>query len=347
MFAYHNPVRIVFDSTLESALSALADKGAILLLISHSLAQRGLVDVVRAHVNIVQVIDSIAPNPELSALQALKSSLKPHSAILAIGGGSVMDSAKFLSLCGDVVAQNGALAVQNHAGSVPIFAFPSTAGSGSELTPWATIWDRAHEHKYSLHDSCLFPHSAFYVPELTLSLPLLPSVHSALDSLSHAFESVWNKNANPIATTHALESIRLTLDNLPILAQNLHDMRARATQMRASMHAALAFCSTQTALAHAISYPLTMRLGLPHGLACSFTLPLLLRHCEESAQRLLAPFQSRLERLFETLHIATNPSDYGITKDFADAIFQNLNARAQNAQLDIGAVYHEFINLCE
>lgn len=347
MFAYHNPVRIVFDSTLESALSALADTGEILLVISASLARRGLADVVRSRANIVQVVDSIAPNPELDALQALKMSLEPHSAILAIGGGSVMDSAKFLSLCGDVVVQNGSLAVQNLAGNVPIFALPSTAGSGSELTPWATIWDRAHERKYSLHDSCLFPHSTFYIPELTASLPLLPTVHSALDSLSHAFESVWNKNANPIATMHALESIRLTLENLPILAQNLHDMHARTTQMRASMHAALAFCSTQTALAHAISYPLTMRLGLPHGLACSFTLPLLLRHCTNEAQHLLIPFQPRLERLFETLHISNNPRDYGITKDFAHAIFQNLNARAQNARLDVGAVYHEFINFCK
>lgn len=347
MFAYHNPVRIVFDSTLESALSALADEGEILLLISHSLAQRGLVGIVRAHANIVQVIDSIAPNPELFALQALKKSLKPHSTICAIGGGSVMDSAKFLSLCGDVVVQNGALAVQNHAGNVPIFAFPSTAGSGSELTPWATIWDKAHNRKYSLHHSCLFPCATFYVPELTLSLPLLPTLHSALDSLSHAFESVWNKNANPIATLHALESIRLTLDNLPKLAQNIHDMHCRTTQMRASMHAALAFCSTQTALAHAISYPLTMRLGLPHGLACSFTLPLLLRHCEKEAQELLAPFLSRLEQLFEILHISSDPSDYGISKDFAEEIFQHLNARAQNAQLDIDAIRQSFVSFCK
>ncbi|MDE7316689.1 MAG: iron-containing alcohol dehydrogenase [Helicobacter sp.] len=347
MFAYHNPVRIVFDTTFESALSSLAPEGEILLIVSASLARRGIVERVRAHANIMQVVDFVVPNPELDALQNLKASLGQYRAILAIGGGSVIDTAKFLSVRGDVAVQNDSLEIRNLAGSAPIFAFPSTAGSGSELTPWATIWDKACGRKYSLHDSCLFPHTAFYVPELTLSLPLLPSVHSALDSLSHAFESVWNKNANPIATMHALESIRLTLENLPILAQNLHDIHARTMQMRASMHAALAFCSTQTALAHAISYPLTMHLGLPHGLACSFTLPLLLRHCEESARQLLAPFQSRLERLFETLHIATNPSDYGITKDFADAIFQNLNARAQNARLDVGAVYHEFISFCK
>ncbi|MDE7216919.1 MAG: hypothetical protein K2N20_02355, partial [Helicobacter sp.] len=76
-------------------------------------------------------------------------------------------------------------------------------------------------------------------------------------------------------------------------------------------------------------------------------LPLLLRHCEEEAQRLLTPFQARLERLFETLQIATNPCDYGITKDFAHAIFRNLNARAQNARLDVGAIYHDFINFCK
>lgn len=347
MFAYHNPVRIVFDTTFESALSSLAPEGEILLVVSASLARRGIVERVRAHANIMQVVDFVVPNPELDALQNLKASLGQYRAILAIGGGSVIDTAKFLSVRGDVVVQNDSLEIRNLAGSAPIFAFPSTAGSGSELTPWATIWDKACGRKYSLYDSCLFPHTVFYVPELTLSLPLLPTLHSALDSLSHAFESVWNKNANPIATMHALESIRLTLDNLPNLAQNLHDMRYRTTQMQASMHAALAFCSTQTALAHAISYPLTMHLGLPHGLACSFTLPLLLRYCEKEAQQLLAPFLSRLEQLFETLHISSNPSDYGISKVFAEEIFQHLNVRAQNAQLDMDAIRQSFVGFCK
>ncbi len=344
MFCYHNPVAICFDTTLESALETLPQK--LLLVTSKSFENSGVVARAKQCADIVQVMSTIPQNPELAFLQNLKASLQPHSAIIAIGGGNVIDSAKFLRVRGEVVLEYSKLEIHNKQESTPLFVLPTTAGSGSELTPWATIWDKANNQKYSLHDSCLFPTAAYYDCALTLSLPRLQTIYSALDCLSHAFESVWNKNANPIATMHALAAINLTFETLPNLVQNLADLFLRRAQMLASMHAALAFCSTQTALAHAISYPLTMQLGLPHGLACSFTLPMLLRHCEEPAKTILLPFAERLEQLFEILNISTNPHDYGVSKAFATDIFETLNARAANARLNVSAVRKEFIKFC-
>lgn len=341
MFKYYNPVAMHFDVDMIEILKTLPPR--LLLVTSAHFARSGCVDMIKQHADIVHVIDYITPNPELDFLQNLKKTLQPHDAILAVGGGSVIDSAKFLSLKADIVASHAALHIQNLRAHADIFAFPSTSGSGSEITPWATVWDKGNGIKYSLQHEMLFSKAAFYDCKLMLSMPQSITLISALDSLSHAFESIWNKNHNPVATMNALRCIELTLENLPKLVRNLDNIHLRYTQMLASLHASLAFSSTQTALAHAISYPLTMQLGLAHGLACSFSLPLLLRHCTPHSKAILEKFAQPLQDMFAELGVATRPADYGITKEFAKAIFSSLNERAKNALLDVDSIYEDFI----
>src|SRR5690606_24454309 len=102
-------------------------------------------------------------------------------------------------------------------------------------------------------------------------------VSSGLDAISHALESAWNRNANPASLGLVTKSLELSLSALPRAVREPESLEARADMMQASALAGLAISQTRTALAHAISYPLTARFGLPHGLACSFTLPALLR----------------------------------------------------------------------
>ena len=152
-----------------------------------------------------------------------------------------------------------------------LIAVPTTSGTGSEVTGWATVWHRAVGKKYSLHLPETWPEAAFVDPELVLSLPPGPTLAAGLDALSHALESIWNVNANPISDNHAVNAARAVLATLPKLMKNLGDVELRSRMAFAALTAGLAFSNTRTALAHSISYDMTIHHGLPHGIACSFT----------------------------------------------------------------------------
>lgn len=336
-FKYYNPVKIHFGVDFAEALKHIAQRENNILLVTTKRwrKQEGKIEQILGK-KLARIIDEITPNPDIKHLQNLAQNVGDFDCIVAFGGGSVIDSAKFLSVKSDL--QNGNLAIQSQ--SKPIYAFPTTSGTSSELTHWATVWDNAAFIKHSLSDEILYPKEAFYDPRLTLSVPRESTIHTALDALSHAFESIWNNNANPISTHHALCAIEIILRDLPSLAESLHSLELRTSIMQASMHGGLAFSNTQTALAHALSYPLTMRFDTPHGLACSFSLPLLL-DClpkQSHAYALLSPFRARLLEVFGELEISPNPKDYGLDSAFIDEIFATLNARAKNGIFDIEGV---------
>ncbi len=343
-FTYHNPVKIHFGVKWLEAVENLAQRlkdTKFLLITSQGFSKRGLSGKIANALGtqLVGIVDEIVPNPQIKHLQNIKAKLCDFDAIIALGGGSVIDSAKFLSI--DSVFENDNFKIKSQ--PKKLFAFATTSGTSSELTHWATIWDNDAFIKHSLSDEILYPKEAFYDANLTLSLPRQTTIYTALDALSHSFESIWNNNANPISTHYALMAIEIILRDLVELSQNLHSLQLRSNLMLASIYAGLAFSNTQTALAHALSYPLTMRFGTPHGLACSFSLPLLLECLPPSkARNLLLPFQARLLGLFESLEISISPKDYGLDSAFIDEIFANLNARAKNGIFDIMRVKEYF-----
>jgi phosphonate metabolism-associated iron-containing alcohol dehydrogenase len=304
---YHNPVDIRFGA---GALAGLGDvvRGRRVTLVTFPEAEGlGLVARVRDILgdSLADVIDRTEPNPDVASLADLYGSFwkarDGGEALLAIGGGSVIDTAKALMIgteSGTFAALVELLATGKpfapHAVR-PLVAVPTTAGTGSEVTPWATIWDRAAGRKYSLHLPETWPQAAVVDPELAVSLPARPTLAAGLDALSHALESIWNVNANPVSDTHAVAAARLVLETLPALMRDPGDLELRSRMARAALQAGLAFSNTKTALAHSISYEMTLRHGLPHGIACSFTLPHVL-------QRAIATDPARdavLARIFE------------------------------------------------
>lgn len=340
-FNYHNPVKIHFGvkwlETVENLAQRLKDT-KFLLITSQGFSKRGLSAQIQNVLakQLVGVVDEIVPNPQIKPLQSIKAKLCDFDAIIALGGGSVIDSAKFLSV--DSVFENDNFKIKSQ--PKKLFAFATTSGTSSELTHWATVWDNDAFVKHSLSDEILYPKEAFYDANLSLSLPRQTTIYTALDALSHSFESIWNNNANPISTHYALMAIEIILRDLVELSQNLHSLKLRSNLMLASIYAGLAFSNTQTALAHALSYPLTMRFGTPHGLACSFSLPLLLECLprKSHAFALLSPFKPRLLQIFDKLEISILPKDYGLNDEFIDEIFSALNSRAKNGVFDISLV---------
>ena len=116
----------------------------------------------------------------------------------------------------------------------------------------------------------LYPKVAILDGNLTLSLPLNISIITVMDALSHSFESIWNKNANPTSTDFAISAICSILDNAEAFKKNPTDLEIRNNLLKASTVAGLAFSNTATAAAHSMSYPLTIHYGIPHGIYNQF-----------------------------------------------------------------------------
>jgi phosphonate metabolism-associated iron-containing alcohol dehydrogenase len=277
------------------------------------------------------VVDTITPNPDFVTLAEqcarFADMVTADCVILALGGGSVIDAAKVFASGGQgfepvrryLETGRG----EGELSAFPIVAVPTTAGTGSEVTSWATVWDTQRERKYSLARRELYPSHAAVDPELMLGMPRELTISTGLDALSHALESIWNRNANAVSTNHAVFAATELIGALPRLVDDLTNVALRTRVARAALFAGLAFSNTKTALAHSVSYPITLKYGIPHGFACSFTLPMVMasvvgtdEDCDHSLQRIfgddLDAGVDRLENFLAQLGVSTDPVDYGI-----------------------------------
>ncbi|OGE24362.1 hypothetical protein A2688_03900 [Candidatus Daviesbacteria bacterium RIFCSPHIGHO2_01_FULL_38_8] len=195
-------------------------------------------------------------------------------AIISIGGGTVIDMAK----CAAAVVVNGKY-VEDYLVSgtkqiakrgLFLVAVPTTSGTGSEVTPWATVWDRIK--KYSLDSKYIFPDIAIVDPCLTYSLPKNHTAEPGIDALCQAIESYWNINSNLASDKYALESIGIILKKLSRVVNN-PSPESRDCMAWGSLLGGLAFSNTRTTICHAVSYPMTIHWGVPHGQAAAITLP--------------------------------------------------------------------------
>jgi phosphonate metabolism-associated iron-containing alcohol dehydrogenase len=338
IWRYHNPVEVRFGAGALGCLGAHTAGRTVTLVTFPEAAELGLTARLQAVLGsaLVQVIDRTEPNPDVASLAGLYRAFwtepKAGEVIVAVGGGSVIDTAKTL-MVGTEDARFEALVALLAAGrpfephrAKRLIAVPTTAGTGSEVTPWATVWDRAASRKYSLHLPQTWAEAAIVDPDLTVSLPAGPTLAAGLDALSHALESIWNVNANPVSDTHAVAAARTVLATLPELMRDLNDRPLRTRMSQAALQAGLAFSNTKTALAHSISYEMTLRHGLPHGIACSFTLPMVLDRAlgldagrDTVLARIfgedLAAAPARLTRFLEELGVSTRFASYGVSAE--------------------------------
>lgn len=202
--------------------------------------------------------------------------------IIAFGGGSSIDLAKGISAFYNIEKNKNysldeitdGIKNKNYLDKefIDIIAVPSTAGTGSEVTQWATIWDKNKTGKFSIDAPVLKPKMAIIVPELTLSMPVEMTISTGLDAICHAIESYWSKHTNPVVQEIAYRAVEILSLNLRKAVEEPGNIIIREKLCRASLLAGLAFSQTRTTACHSISYPLTMLYGVPHGLAASITL---------------------------------------------------------------------------
>jgi len=298
---YFAPTRIVTGGDWQDNLAAAIDGRRWSLVTSNSWCQRNLPAQLSERLGPpVQVVGDVPPNPsENYILDRLE--IEIGDVIVAIGGGSVMDAAKTLVTVDALGDDRHLLSDHLRAGTslpadlevAPLICVPTTSGTGSEVTRWATIWGE-DKIKYSLTDPKLYPECAILAPELCLSMSKVVTISSGLDAVSHAMEAVWNRNHTVISDQLARTALATLRDNLGRSLVDANDIEARSQVQIAATIAGMAMGTTQTALCHSISYPFTSLFGLPHGLACSFTLSAVCRFNSETDAERLKPIAEGL-----------------------------------------------------
>ena len=367
---YHNPVDIHFGPGLINNLPEFVS-GKTILITTPGNTSRGISHRISKLLgdSLVALYDKVEPNPTFETVMAAYRELKQvdYDFIVAVGGGSAIDTAKVVAA---INVSNSEDWIVDHLrrgnqfpqqfNPKPVIAVPTTAGTGSEVTMWATVWDMEEKKKYSISHPSLYPKIALLDPELTLTLPEKTTIYTGLDALSHAMESIWNKNHNPVSDALALKAIELVRKHLPELRHDPSNIDLRTHLLRASLFAGMAFSNTKTALAHSISYPLTAHFGLPHGLACALPLPHLLRfNGKRAAGRIgimakalgsdknIDSMVFEIASLFEKVGISTCLTDYGIDKSKAELIANSAvtPGRADNNICEIN--HRDIIDLIE
>jgi phosphonate metabolism-associated iron-containing alcohol dehydrogenase len=297
------PVKVGYGEPLFDVLPEIINGRRYTIVTSNSWKEKNIDQAVAAGSgSAVSMIYNIDPNPKVSSIPPLLKELAEAEVILAIGGGSVLDTSKALAslvaLDGDVKAFEQHLAsnkqIPEKLEFLPIVAVPTTSGTGSEVTQWGTVWgDDAT--KYSVTDYRLYPSHAILDPALTCSMNRELTISTGLDALSHALESVWNKRNNPFTDFLAEYAIRTIHQYLQTAVDEPNNYTVRGLLQTASLAAGLAMGTTQTALSHSISYPLTAKFGIPHGIACSFTLGEVARYNMETHSDRLVPVARGLD----------------------------------------------------
>tara|TARA_B100000767_G_scaffold273478_1_gene303701 strand:+ start:1878 stop:3002 length:1125 start_codon:yes stop_codon:yes gene_type:complete len=281
---FYNPVRLILGCGVrQKILEECADKHVLIFCTASAFNRHkqddALTDLI-AQPNIIfeHAFDS---NPSLSDIVEISQKYNNSSIelIIGFGGGSAMDVAKIA--CVSIPASRKGLKIDDLLSDAELFCnfnaidclqVPTTAGTGSEVTPFATVWDYENQQKKSLSNPVMFAKKAFIDPDFLCEIPLEISISTGLDALNQAFESIWNVNANEYTRSFSRRAIKLSLEALPLINEMPTNPKLREKLATASLFAGLAISQTRTSICHSISYPLTLKYGLPHGLACAFSM---------------------------------------------------------------------------
>jgi alcohol dehydrogenase len=246
-------------------------------LVKSGIAER-LVAIVRGHAELVEVFDGVVANPmddDCARGASLASDMKADL-IIGLGGGSSMDTAKAIAV------------IRTHGGKpsdyfgadtlrkpiAPLVCVPTTAGTGSEVTPFAVITDSKTRVKMNILDPGVVPTSSFVDPELTVSMPASLTAATGMDALTHAVEAYTCKLANPLTDALALKAVRIIAGSLRRAVADGSDVNARKEMALGSLIAGFAFGNADVGGVHCMAEAIGGFYDTPHGVANSVFLPL-------------------------------------------------------------------------
>jgi len=223
------------------------------------------------------ICDLVQDEPDLTVVDRLVLLIKEQKcdAVIALGGGSVLDAAKAAAM----IATNGATTeeyqMQGRAITIPalpLIAIPTTAGTGSEATKVSVIYNASNNLKKSFYSPHMIAEIVILDPAVTLALPAKVTAFTGIDALSHAIESYVSLNANVYTQMYSLKAIELIGKSITTAANDSSNVAARADMLYASYFAGVAL-HAGIGLAHIIAQPMGGLYKIPHGEACSIFLP--------------------------------------------------------------------------
>ena len=291
-------------NALEKIPDLLAGKGAKnpLIITDKGVAGAGLIDIVS---RVLQdcltetlIADNVPPDSDLRIVHQLAQFYRDNrcDAIIAVGGGSVMDTAKGVNIvvsenASDLMAFSGAGALKRPL--KPLIAIPTTAGTGSEVTQVAVIKDHEKHLKMAFLSYFLLPDVSILDSRMTVTMPPFVTAMTGMDALSHAIEAYYCLQKNPLSDAHALSAVNMIYQYLPTVAQNPSDKNGRLAMSIGACLAGIAFSNSMTGMVHNLGHASGSVCGVPHGLAMAILLPYGLEYnmhkCEDTITRLLLP----------------------------------------------------------
>lgn len=288
-FVFNTTKSILFRSGAAKEIHVHAGAllgGTILLVTDPGLRKLGLVDpaiaALKSAGHEVTIFDAVEADPSVSTLNAAVDAGRAAGAsgVLGFGGGSSLDVAKVAALLlGSGEPLDEAWGVNNARGPrLPLVLVPTTAGTGSEVTPVAILTVSGDE-KRGVSSPLILPDIALLDAELTLGLPPAITAATGVDAMVHAIEAYASANANnnPLSRMLAREALRLLGANIETVVSNGGNVEAREAMLLGSMLAGQAFANSPVAAVHALAYPVGGIFHIPHGLSNALVLTAVLR----------------------------------------------------------------------
>ncbi len=275
----HQPKKLVFGAgcvdQCVADLKARAFQRVMVLTAPHAIeSTRAMFDGVA---KVVRYDASIRVEPNVATFDMLLKAardLRPE-AVVGIGGGSVLDVAKLVAalMTGEQKLRD-VFGINKLAGrSVYLACLPTTAGTGSEVSPNAILLDEHDDLKKGVISPHLVPDAAYIDPALTLSVPAAVTAATGIDALTHCIEAFVNKLSHPMVDTWAIEGVSLIAANLQQAVEQGDDLPARTAVAMGSLYGGLCLGPVNTGAVHALAYPLGGEFHVPHGVSNSVLLP--------------------------------------------------------------------------
>ncbi|MGP4843749.1 iron-containing alcohol dehydrogenase [Marinobacter sp. 1Y8] len=277
----------------------------------------------------------------LPAVQQVKDG--NFDSIVALGGGSAIDSAKAIGVLGKHGGRMSDYKVPRDVteDGLPVIAIPTTAGTGSEATRFTIITDAESDEKMLCMGLAFMPLAAIIDFELTLTAPPRVTADTGIDALTHGIEAYVSQKASPFSDQQALSAIALLAPNLRRVYHNPDDREAREAMMLGSTLAGIAFSNASVALVHGMSRPIGAHFHVPHGLSNAMLLPAITRFSLSGAP-------ARYARCARTMGIATPKDSDAVANERLLDELQAINRELQVPSMaDFGIEREKYMELRE
>ena len=319
------PTLYIGEQATEQLCCAMVRAGHkhVLIVTDSILHKLGIIDKAKAYLNDQQIpctiYDGVTPDPTFSVIKKglVVSKEARCDAVLAIGGGSVIDAAKMIAL-----SQGNNCTPQKLMGlfkarkpSLPLYAIPSTAGTGSEATIGAVVSDDKTHQKSIAVDPKMVPRATAIDPHIMKGMPAHVTADTGIDILTHAIEAWVSRINDEDSDYYAASAVKAVFEYLPRAYQDSNDLEAREALGLAAHHAGVALNKAGLGYVHAIAHQLGAYYGIPHGRANAIVLPYVLEFNAEVSQKRLARLAKRIGI---TNHV--DASDEYIAQDFAQRV---------------------------